>query len=235
MQPLDHLVEPTRLLMTWQSSDEHPSARVRRVIGEVVREGTDHKVVFRYLKGTEDYAEAEKAGFKGFPAFHSEQPETRDGVLDSLIRRLPPRNREDFREYLAKHGLSAPFELSDFALLGYTGARLPSDGFALVPEFDPDARPCEYVMEVAGTRHVFKGSIDELRPGDPVSIELDVGNPVDADALVVVHEGRRIGYVNRALRHMIHVWLRSGSLVAAIHRLNGNQDRPLVYVRISRV
>ena len=68
------------------------------------------------------------------------------------MRRLPPRNREDFADYLQVHGLSAPFELSDVALLGYTGARLPSDGFALVPEFPEDIRPCDYVMEVTGAR-----------------------------------------------------------------------------------
>ena len=79
------------------------------------------------------------------------------------MRRLPPRNREDFGDYLYLHGLAAPFKLSDLALLGYTGARLPSDAFALVPEFPVDAGPCEYVMEVAGTRHVLKVPLSDLK------------------------------------------------------------------------
>ncbi len=113
--------------------------RTRRVIGEVLSEKPSGDIVFRYLKGTDDFQAAEAAGFKGFPAFRLEDTEIRHGVLESLMRRLPPRNREDFGDYLRLHGLPASFKLSDLALLGHTGARLPSDGFALVPEFPEDA------------------------------------------------------------------------------------------------
>jgi hypothetical protein len=191
------------------------------------------RVVFHYLKDTEDFLAAEAAGFKGFPAFRMGDTETRHGVLESLMRRLPPRNREDFADYLRLHGLVAPFKLSDLALLGYTGARLPSDGFALVPEFPLDAGPCDYVMEVAGTRHVLKGELFSLHVGDPVSIQADPENEVESDALAVVHHGQRIGYVNRALKGMFHCWLRSGRMTATIARQNGKPHRPLVFVRVS--
>jgi len=233
MPPLRHLVEPSRLLMTWQTSDEEAPARTRRVVGEVLADLAGGGVVFRYLKGTEDFKAAEAAGFKGFPAFRLEDAEIRHRVLESLMRRLPPRNREDFDDYLQLHGLDAPFKLSDLALLGYTGARLPSDGFALVPEFPMDAGPCDYVMEVAGTRHVLQGALSELQVGDPVSIQLDPNNGVEADALAVLHHGQRIGYVNRALKGMFHRWLQSGRMTATIERQNGKPNRPLVFVRVS--
>ena len=233
MPPLSHLVEPSRLLMTWQPSDEEAPARTRRVVGEVRFDQETGTAVFRYTKGTEDFDAAEAAGFKGFPAFRLEEAQTRQGVLESLMRRLPPRNREDFAEYLQLHGLAAPFKLSDLALLGYTGSQLPSDGFALVPEFPPDARPCDYVMEVAGTRHVLQSALTDLHAGDPVSIEPDPNNAFESDALAVVHHGQRIGYVNRALRGMFHRWLQTGQMTATIERQNGKPNRPLVFVRVS--
>lgn len=233
MPPLSHLVEPSRLLMTWQPSDEGAPVRTRRVVGEVVLDMSSAEVVFRYLKGTGDFDAAVTAGFKGFPAFRLEDTEIRHGVLESLMRRLPPRNREDFGDYLRLHGLAAPFKLSDLALLGYTGARLPSDGFALVPEFPADAGPCDYVMEVAGTRHVLQGALSDLRVGDAVSIERDPSNAVESDALAVVHHGQCIGYVNRALKSTFYRWLQSGRMTATIERQNGKPNRPLVFVRVS--
>ena len=207
--------------------------RTRRVIGEVVPGNGSSDVVFRYFSAGDDLKAAKAAGFKGFPAFRLEDVETRHGVLESLMRRLPPRNREDFGDYLRLHGLAAPFELSDLALLAYTGARLPSDGFALVPEFPPDALPCDYVMEVAGTRHVLQDDLSSLHEGDAVSIEREPNNVVDSDALAVVHHGRRIGYVNRALKDMFHRWLQTGRMTATIERQNGKPNRPLVFVRVS--
>src|SRR5258706_9962635 len=156
MSRLIHIVEPTGLLLTWQPQDERAPVRTRRVVGEVQIDSNRH-VVFHYLRDTEDFVEACKAGFKGFPAFHLEHGDIRQGVLESLLRRLPPRKREDFDDYLASHRLPVPFNYSDIALLGYTGARLPSDSFALLPVFSPDAVPCDYLTDVAGLRHNFQG------------------------------------------------------------------------------
>lgn len=233
MTPLRHLVEPSRLLMTWQPSDEGAPLRTRRVVGEVFSDKASGDVVFRYLKGTDDFLAAEAAGFKGFPAFRLEHTEIRHGVLESLMRRLPPRNREDFSDYLQLHGLAVPFKLSDIALLGHTGARLPSDGFGLVPEFPEDVGPCEYVMEVAGTRHALQSALSDLHVGDVVSFEPDPSNAMESDALAVLHHGHRIGYVNRALKGMFHRWLQSGRMTATIERQNGKPNRPLLFVRVS--
>lgn len=232
MTPLQHIVEPERLLLTWQPVDERAPVRTRRVVGEICRE-SNGQFVFRYLNNTPDFQSAQVAGFQGFPAFSLAQAETRQGVIESLMRRLPPRNREDFAEYLAQHRLPHPFPYSDFALLGYTGARLPSDGFALVPVFPGNAVPCDYLMEVAGLRHVIGNDISAIHDGDPVSFESDPDNQVDRDALVVVHQGRRIGYVNRALKESFHHWLDSHRISAVVERQNGKPERPLVFVRVS--
>jgi hypothetical protein len=232
MSPLQHIVEPEYLLLTWQPADEQAPARTRRVVAEI-RRLPEGQAAFRYLRGTPDFVAAEDAGFRGFPAFPLDQTETRQGVLEALLRRLPPRNREDFAEYLAQHRLPHPFDHSDFALLGYTGARLPSDGFALVPVFPDNTYPCDYLMEVAGLRHVIGSDVAAIRDGDPVSFEMDVENPVDQDALAVVHQGRRIGYVNRTLRQTFRRWLSGHIVQARVERQNGKPERPLVFIRVS--
>jgi hypothetical protein len=232
MTTIRHLVEPERLLLTWQPPDENAPSRTRRVVGEIVPSANKSSAVFRYLADGEDFERARSLGFRGFPAFKLDQTVTTDGVLDTFLRRLPPRKREDFSDFLGQHWLPHPFPLSDFALLGYTGAKLPSDGFALVPVFSPADLPCEYVMEIAGTRHVSEANLAAVHVGDPLTIEREFANPVDSDALAIRHEGQRIGYVNRAMRRTFHAWLEAGDLEVTVARKNGKPGRPLIYCRI---
>ncbi|MDP2827645.1 MAG: hypothetical protein Q8O37_03465 [Sulfuricellaceae bacterium] len=232
MNPLCHIVEPAGLLLTWQPQDEQAPSRTRRVVGEV-RVNKDGVVAFRYLKDSPDYQKASDAGFKGYPAFDMKADEVATGVLESFLRRLPPRKREDFPEFLKLHRLASPFEYSDIALLAYTGARLPSDGFALVPIFPDNAAPCDFLLEIAGFRHVAGTDTANLEVGDPVSFVVDQSNPVDQDALAIEHNGVRIGYVNRALKDTFSKWLQCRSVTAIIERINGKPERPLVYLRVS--
>lgn len=232
MITLHHIVEPTRLLMTWKPLDRNAPSRTRRVIGEVCQE-SGGRIVFRYLKNTPDFEAARETGFKGFPAFRLKDDEVRQGVIESLLRRLPPRKREDFADFLAQHRLPSPFNHSDMALLGYTGARLPSDGFALVPDFSASEAPCDYLMEVAGVRHILGTDLSSIHEGAAVEFVIDRENIVDRDALLVVCHGQKIGYVNRAFRETLHRWLKQYRVSATIEKLNGKPERPLVYVRIS--
>lgn len=232
MKTLNHIIEPARLLLTWQPLDEQSTSRTRRIVGEV-RKDSDGNVIFHYLRDTRDFEEAWKAGFVGYPSFSTEQDEFRQGVIQSLMRRIPSRQREDFPEYLTQHRLPAPFNYSDMALLGYTGARLPSDGFALIPVFPVDKIPCDFLMEVAGLRYVYFQSMNNIQVGDLITFEIEAGNPVDPDALAVMHKGHQIGYVNRAMKNNFHGWLRDHHITATVERINGKPERPLVYVRVS--
>jgi len=168
----------------------------------------------------------------GYPAFRLDVIEHKQGVLEALTRRLPPRKREDFADFLAKHRLPSPFPFSDIALLGYTGAALPSDGFAVVPDFPDYPGAFDYVTELAGVRHVRGLNLSGVVAGDVVEFAFDRENPVEHDALFVVHKGKPLGYVNRALRSRVATWAGTGNLYARIERLNGKPDRPLVYVRL---
>jgi hypothetical protein len=233
MTTISHLVEPERLLLTWQPPDESAPSRTRRVVGEVIPSSDRSSAVFRYLSDGDDFARARALGFRGFPAFTIDHKSATEGVLDAFLRRLPPRKREDFADFLTQHWLPHPFPLSDFALLGYTGAKLPSDGFALVPVFSPTDLPCEYIMEVAGTRHVLEADLSAIELGDTLAIVSEPGNPVDSDALAILHGNKAIGYVNRAMRPTFYAWLEAGRLQVTVVRKNGKPGRPLIYCKIS--
>ncbi len=188
--------------------------------------------MLRYLPQSPDYIAAVECGFTGYPAFHPSSVEHRKGVGEALGRRLPPRKREDFGDFLAKHRLPNPFPYSDLALLGYTGAALPSDGFALVPDFPDSPGAFDYITELAGVRHVSGLNLSGVRVGDEVQFAMDRENTVDRDAVFVVHKGKPLGYVNRAIRQRLAKWASTGQLSARVERLNGKPERPLVYVRL---
>lgn len=232
MITLRHLVEPERLLLTWQPPDENAPSRTRRVVGEVLPNADRTSAVFRYLGGSADFARALELGFRGFPAFKMDHGPASDGVLDAFWRRLPPRKREDFQDFLHQHWLPYPFPLSDFALLGYTGAKLPSDGFALVPVFSPADLPCEYIMEIAGTRYIADKDLAAVQLGDVLDVVRETDNPVDVDALAIHHSGKAIGYVNRAMRPTFYAWLEAGTMEITVVRKNGKPSRPLIYCKV---
>lgn len=104
MRYIEHLIEPERLLLSWQALESRD--RSRFVVGELVRK--EGKIVFNYFKDTEDFQQACLHGFAGHPAFR-----IRDGVisyenqvLEAFTRRIPPRNRSDFYRYLELRGLT---------------------------------------------------------------------------------------------------------------------------------
>lgn len=231
MNQIEHVIEPNRLWLAWQSPDAPGRDRARRVVAEIVRENSDN-VVFRYLENNADFQEARNNGFKGFPAFDIRASEHRTGVLDAFVRRLPPRKREDFSDYLVTHRLPKKFSGSDMALLGYTGAKLPGDGFEIVPDLTNARPPLELLLEVAGFR--YQGlSIQDLMIGAGVQFFPEPENSVDSQAIVIKYNDIRIGYVSKPYIAAMRGWLQNYHVEALIERLNGKPERPLVYLLVT--
>jgi len=104
---------------------------------------------------------------------------------------LPPRSRSDFEEYKRQFRLPPDLHLSDFALLGKTEAKLPSDGFSVVDPLDPDTDQCDLMLEVAGYRYYAENV--QVALDEPVSIQAEPGNKFDPDAVMVCTGGKKIG------------------------------------------
>src|SRR5688572_15983913 len=95
MHLIEHIIEPTKLLLAWQSADEQH--RTRYIVAELKRVGEEVSLV--YLPNTADFIEAQKKGFTAYPAFQDTNIHYHN-VLDTFMRRLPPRTRGDFTQYL---------------------------------------------------------------------------------------------------------------------------------------
>jgi hypothetical protein len=90
--------------------------------------------------------------------------------------------------------------LSRFALLAYTGARLPSDGFSVVDPLVEVRPPCERVVEIAGYRHHGAKLRPSPLPGDKLEFVAEPDNVADPNAIAVKISGNTIGYVTDCRR-----------------------------------
>jgi len=230
MSTIENIFEPTRLLLVWHHS-QPGKARHRRVVGELVRQGDDAS--FRYLKNTADFEAALSEGFYEFPAFADKAGEaTQTGAMDVFMRRLPPRKREDFREYLSQYSLPGDFQGSAFALLGYTGARLASDNFELCPDLTDAVAPLDFVIEATGTNYHVSES-DVFAEDEEVFFEADPTNEHDSNAVRIIYNGKLVGYVNKALAPSFKTLLRTGKIEGRIIKFSERKGkaRLLILVR----
>jgi hypothetical protein len=62
MHFINHIIEPIKLLLAWQSSDE--THRTRYIIGKLNRAGD--KVNLTYLTDTSDFRKAQEKGFESY-------------------------------------------------------------------------------------------------------------------------------------------------------------------------
>lgn len=225
MNRIDHIIDPERLLLVWQA----PESRSRYVVGELRKDNSE--VVFRYLQDTEEFKRASAEGFVCYPAFRKTNQEYRQGVMDSFMRRLPPRKRGDFAKYLEQWKLAPDIEISDFALLGHTGAKLPNDGFSLINPFDNVDQPYTFYIEVAGFRYYQDNiNIKDITVGMSVVFVHEPDNEHDSNAVRIEVAGKKIGYVNKVQSKAFIRWLKLYSINAWIERINGTSDRPLIYI-----
>lgn len=226
MHMIRHIVEPKRLLLVWQPLDSD-KVRTRRIVGELINENGN--VILRYLRNTRDFVEALDAGFRCFPAFPKTDRDYPEGVLETFILRLPPRSRLDFKNFLESIRIPFGAQISDFALLGYSEARLPGDGFSIVNPFDDTPVPCEFISEIAGFRY-YMDSVVAHEIDTALRFEPEKDNPVDPNAIAVIANDNKIGYVNRVQLQAVSHWLSHNKVNAFIERINGRPGLPRVYM-----
>jgi hypothetical protein len=227
MNLIEHIQEPNRLYLIWMPSD--PERRRRYVVGEVAR-NEEGEVELQYRVDSQEFEKACKKGFKGYPAFKTGIATHSHSVLETLLRRTPPRSRTDFSKYLRNFRLEPDANISDFALLGYSEAKLPGDGFSILNPFEDAIPPFEFMSEVAGFRHNSK--LEDIQVGEEVYFAPEPDNEQDSNAVQIISECGRIGYINRIHAPRFLEWLQKYRVTGVIERVNGTSERPLVYMFI---
>jgi hypothetical protein len=230
---IEHIIEPTRLLLSWQTPEG--GDRRQYIVAELRRRGDDTDLV--YLRGSDDYKNAKAKGFAGdYPGFPADKDHA--NILAAFMRRLPPKRRADFGQFLDAIRIPSGTGISDFALLGYAGARLPSDDFTIIHPFDDAKPPFEFLLPVAGYRH-YRENVprESLKTGMTARFEFESDNRHDPEAVRIVipevSEGTA-GYVCRGLMPQFRRWMLSGMAVeGTFDRLNGTGDRPLAYLFVT--
>lgn len=231
MRQIEHIVEPDRLLLSWQTASE--SDRGRMLVAELIRNNGDADLI--YLKDSDDFSKAKNLGFKGYPGFEIEKGIAYKNVLISFMKRLPPRSRRDFGRFLDALRIKSSAEISDFALLGYSGAKLPDDDFTVIHPFENASPPFELMLPVQGYRHYQKQlPFDELSEDMQAEFETEPDNPKDPGAIKIIINGVIAGYVCRGLTSSFHKWMKADLTISAyVERKNGTQQKPKIFLYIS--
>lgn len=235
---IEHLAPPKQLLLAWQAPD-HFNERFRWAVGRLIRR--DSTLDLSYLSDGGQFASLNQGrtfqqllrlGYRGYPGFRLGA--YHESALPSLMRRLPPRNRPDFKDFKSQFRIPENLRVSDIELLALTEAKLPGDGFSVVDPLDSDADTLDLFLEIAGFRYYVKDKPLGGHVGQPVSIVPEPDNVYDPNAIKVCVEERKIGNINRLQAPAFGEWLRAQSVSACIERLNGNTDKPraFIFVRV---
>lgn len=232
---MKYVREPSALNVVWHSINfDQRDKEVHKgkyfVIGRLEKQGNG--LLLTYLKGTEDYQEAIENGFKGFVAFPHERSDMGyKWAMESFKERLPARSRSDFDRYLRSVLLPPSLDISDFALLGYTEGRLPSDGFVFMIDFSDYVPPFDFVSEISGFR--YHANKEDVKVGDEVLLAHEPENSKDSNAIAIYLENKKIGYINRTQTVYFKRWKKKGYIVSAsIGKINGSAKRPNITLLI---
>ena len=233
---IERLSEPSRLILAWQAPD-HFEDRFRWAVAIIERE-SEH-FVLRYLDPESEFLALNQGrsfdsllslSYNGYPGLSVRRGTHKDGILDILMRRLPPRTRPDFEDFKTQFRISREVRPSDLALLGYTEAKLPSDGFSLVNELDPNTPECDLMLEVAGYRYYVGGLPLSLRVGESIELITEPDNPYDPLAVQVCLRGQKIGNINRLQAATFQRWLKERQITGTMERLNGAATKPRAFI-----
>ncbi|MFC1546441.1 HIRAN domain-containing protein [bacterium] len=242
MNFIKNILEPNHLFLVWKDNWKDETGKISgtiRIIGNIIRNNGGARL--EYLSDTDDFKLAREHGFKCYPAFPDISKTYSTNVLEVFSRRIPPRSREDYNDFLEEIRLPKSVDISDFAfaLLGYSEVRLPSDGFAIINPFDNVDSDCEFLTEIAGLRYYSK-AVNMLKRKDInistiVNIEIEENNKFDPNAVKIVFNGEKIGNINRVQAQSFKRWILNNKHISAqVEKINGTDERPsvILFVKI---
>lgn len=236
MKLIEHLMQPEKLLITWQAIDpsNNQCAGKRFVVGEVRAENGDW--VLGYYDN-DDTAEAQRDFlFKGLTAFPYEASKTYTSNVENVLsKRIASPRRADYADYLRSYRIPPEMadSLSTMQVLAYTGGELTGDGFVFFPDLENMQPPFDLVMVIAGFRHwegMNIGPIMELMDKE-VRFVPEPDNEKDPFAIEVFAGDTKLGYLPRGYnQYFVNHALDSYNITACITKINGTIERPKISI-----
>lgn len=239
MKLIEKLIEPKKLLIIWQApgDDSNQPAGTRFVVGEIVNDGARARL--RYYNNKEVETAIHK-GFNGLTAYPYEPDKDFNGnLVDILSKRLPPKSRGDYDDYLRSHRISPTADgITILSLLAYTSGKLEGDGFSFAHAFEEAEAPFDYAFEIAGFRYHQGMDIKPITSlqNSVVDLKIEADNKHDKDAIVVLCKGHKLGYVPKGLNSVLKKFMSTHKVTAFITKINGTLQKPniLVYLEIAQ-
>lgn len=222
---------PFVLWLIWQNFD----TRQRYHVGNLTTLNGKYTFTYELSGKRRTLFEAMENGYQphlAFRAIHKTYESNR--LFDAFSRRLPDKRRPDFSEILLNLGL--PKEYTDMDLLRATGGRLATDPYEFVAPIYQYNDDFDFDFYVAGWRY-YEGenALPELKVGEGVKFELDLLNPEDNKAVVILTTkyGIKLGFVPAFYSgFMYDVIKKNGEYVARVESINF-KARPQLRVNIS--
>jgi hypothetical protein len=201
---------PGSLIVAWQ----HPESRLISPVG-LLEHGAGYR--YRYLRRAQHVEGF--LPFLGFPEW--ERTYVSDRLFPLFSQRIMSPRRPDFRQFLRQLHLSAdatPWEQLERSEGRRTGDTVQVFPIPLVR--DDGSTTCRFLVH--GIRHVAKGSLPPLTPGEPLMLRDDPTNPVNSDAvLVCTADGQPLGYVPDLLLEHLRAPQRTGPVELVVEHVNG--------------
>lgn len=184
----------------------------RHVVGNLRRTASGYSFAYR------DPLPSSDSGFALLPEFRSMRTEADPYVAAYLFptfaQRVPSPKRPDRAQPLASWGVKNPDD--PLEVLAKSGGVQMTDRIELAEYRDEDdalGTPLEF--RVAGA--TYHAPPADVREGDALELKREPGNPRDPRAtLVLVRDGRTLGYVPRQYAKMIARLLDDGATLQAV-------------------
>lgn len=181
------LLQTDQLLVSRQD----PTTRAFTRVGTLSFDGS------RY---TFSYDSTAKRALPGLPLGKTHESET---LFPIFAERVIDPQRPERAETLEHLGL--PDDAGPFEVLAVSGGGRTGDTYELTPLPHPGAVSLPFLVH--GVRYLAqeeRDAIDQLRPGDRLSLRCEPDNPVNSRALLVTQDGGKLGYVPDPLLDYVH-------------------------------
>lgn len=181
------LVKTDQLLVSRQD----PRTRRYSTVGTLMFDGEGY---------TFEYAPLADHALPGLPFGQSHRS---TDLFPIFAERVIDPRRPDRVQTLRYLGLSE--EASPLEIMAVSGGRRTGDTYELTPLPRPGHVSLPFLVH--GVRHLSvaeRRAIDDLEPGDRLTLRRETTNPVTDRALLVTRDGARLGYVPTPLLTYIH-------------------------------